>query len=243
MKTILAEAKRILRGEHKINPGSIQRSEIRALLGKDNPIILEIGSHNGGHTQWFLDLFPTCKVFCFEPDPRARRQFKEQIVDDRVQLFDVAISDTDGVTDFYMSGGLPTADWRTEMPDGWDASGSIRRPKNHLKSAPWCTFNDKIKVVTKRLDTWCKDAGIESVDFIWADVQGAEVDLINGGTKTLSRTRYFFTEYSNHELYEGQINLRTLLKLVPDFEVIQRYREDVLLRNKLIAPALRRTAA
>ncbi|MEN9248224.1 MAG: hypothetical protein Q6L50_08560 [Gloeomargarita sp. GMQP_bins_120] len=37
-------------------------------------------------------------------------------------------------------------------------------------------------------------------DFIWADVQGAEVDLIQGGLQALANTRYFYTEYANTEL-------------------------------------------
>jgi hypothetical protein len=49
---------------------------------------------------------------------------------------------------------------------------------------------------------------ISFIDFIWADVQGAEEDLILGGLDTLrKRTKYLFTEYNNSEMYEGQINL------------------------------------
>ena len=58
-------------------------------------------------------------------------------------------------------------------------------------------------------------------------------DLIRGGPETLQRTRYFFTEYNNNELYEGQVNLKTLLRELPDFEVLARYMDDVFLRNKM----------
>lgn len=87
-------------------------------------------------------------------------------------------------------------------------------------------------VSTRRLDTWAADEGVDSVDFIWADVQGAEIDLINGGRVTLSNTRYLYTEYSNRELYEGQVGLKTLLKSLPEFEVVHRFAHDVLLRNR-----------
>ena len=42
-----------------------------------------------------------------------------------------------------------------------------------------------------------------AIDLIWADVQGAEADLIEGGTEALRRTRYFYTEYNNQELIRG----------------------------------------
>ena len=87
---------------------------------------------------------------------------------------------------------------------------------------------------TRRLDTWAAEQAVDSIDFIWADVQGAEVDLIKGGRATLGKTRYFYTEYSNRELYAGQIDLKTLLKSLPEFEVVHRYETDVLLRNRRI---------
>jgi hypothetical protein len=81
------------------------------------------------------------------------------------------------------------------------------------------------------LDSWVRDESLDAIDLIWADVQGAEVDLIAGGKEALKHTRYFYTEYSNTELYEGQINLRQLMALLPDFHVLRRYEKDVLLKN------------
>lgn len=58
------------------------------------------------------------------------------------------------------------------------------------------------------------------------------MDLIQGGLQALANTRYFYTEYANTELYEGQINLAQLLRLLPDFQLVYRFRGDVLLKNK-----------
>ena len=68
---------------------------------------------------------------------------------------------------------------------------------------------------------------MDAVDFIWADVQGAEADLVLGGRETLKRTRFFYTEYSNRELYEGQADLGQLLAMLPDFELVHRYQGEV----------------
>jgi hypothetical protein len=70
------------------------------------------------------------------------------------------------------------------------------------------------------------------VDFIWADVQGAESDLIEGAPRILAATRYFYTEYSNNEWYEGQITLPGLVQKLPDFELVRRYPMDVLFRSR-----------
>ncbi len=62
----------------------------------------------------------------------------------------------------------------------------------------------------------------------------AENLFIRGGQEALGKTRYLYTEYSNRELYEGQVNLPQLLALLPDYEVVARYPGDVLLRNKTL---------
>lgn len=223
---------RSLRWEPPVTPGEFNFRELPTLLGKDNPIILDIGTNDGGHTREFLNLFKNPKIYAFEPDPRAQGYFRRNVQDDRVKLFELAISSIDGEIEFHMSDGFPSPDWEASLPGGWDRSGSIRNPKAHLDIWPWCTFDESIKVQTTTLDTWCEKEGVESIDLIWADIQGAEVDLIMGGIETLDKTRYLYTEYCNQELYEGQINLRQLLKLLPDFKVVSRFAGDVLLKNK-----------
>jgi hypothetical protein len=69
------------------------------------------------------------------------------------------------------------------------------------------------------------------IDLIWADVQGAEGDLIRGGTRTLASTRFFYTEFDDKELYVGQLTLPTLLGLLPDWAIVSKYHNNVLLRN------------
>lgn len=223
---------RVIRREPKITPGEFDLNSLPELLGKDDPVILDIGCNDGSHTLKFLSLFDRAAVYSFEPDPRAQERFKNKVTDERASLFDVALAAVDGSADFYVSGGYPSKEWEEVMPKGWDMSGSIRKPTEHRQAYPWCTFDQKIEVKTQRLDSWCRAEGVDFIDFVWADVQGAEVDLIDGGQTALRQTRYLYTEYSNRELYEGQVRLKAILKLLPDFEIACRYENDVLLKNK-----------
>ncbi|MDO9530342.1 MAG: FkbM family methyltransferase [Syntrophales bacterium] len=218
-----------LKGEPPVTDSSITKDFIRQLGLTPNPTILDIGCNDGSTTLRFLEIFDSPKIFCFEPDPRAASRFKNKIGNRKeVSFYEYAISDRDGEETFYMSGGQGSK----IMPEGWDYSGSIRKPKNHLIVHPWCKFEKEIIVKTKRLDTWCKEQEIDRIDFIWLDVQGAEIDVIRGGRSSLKNTRYLYTEYSNKELYEGQLSLKQLLKELSEFEVVIRYSDDILLRNK-----------
>ncbi|HKZ40220.1 MAG TPA: FkbM family methyltransferase [Candidatus Hodarchaeales archaeon] len=233
VKRLIKDLMSIIRREPKITYGSISDKSIIALIKKEDPVILDIGCNDGSQTLWFLGLFKKARVYSFEPDPRARERYFAKVKDERAILFDMAISDTNGVRDFYVSSGTPPDE--QESPEksisDWDLSGSIRKPKKHLEINPWCKFDEKIVVNTMTLDSWVKKEGIGMIDFIWADAQGAEADLIAGGKEALRNTRYLYTEYSNTELYEGQVNLNQLLKLLPDFRVVRRYEYDVLLKN------------
>jgi|YNPBryBLVA2012_1023415.scaffolds.fasta_scaffold07070_2 FkbM family methyltransferase len=214
-----------------ITSGTFDLDELVTLLGNDDPVILEIGANDGSHTALFLERFPRAKIYAFEPDPRACEKFQQRLgTDPRVVLEKIAISAIDGEIDFFMSDSRPSE----HIPAHWDMSSSIRKPKKHLEVFPWCTFEQTIKVPTHRLDTWLQRAGIQHIDFIWADVQGAEIDLIQGGKTALAHTRYFYTEYANEELYEGQVCLRDMLRLLPNFQLIYRFSGDVLLKNKCL---------
>lgn len=233
----LNKALSIVRHEPKIEYSKIDKNDFTKLIAKDDPVILDIGSNDGGQTRLFLELFPQARIYSFEPDPRACQRYKNLVNDKRAKLFEVAISDSDGDTEFYVSSGVPSPHLAEKYPQGWDLSGSIKKPKNHKKFHSWCKFDKQIKVKTLKLDTWKRNNKIEIIDFIWADVQGAEVNLIKGAKEALKCTRYFYTEYNNWELYEGQGNLKQLMSLLPDFEVLHRYESDVLFRNKNISMA------
>ncbi len=203
---------------------------IVSLLQKPDPVILDIGCNDGTDTQCFLRLCPEAKLYCFEPDVRAAARFKTNMRPylDKVALFEIAISDRNGKATFHPSNGEGEA-------KEWDLSGSIRRPKKHLVEYDWVRFDQPISVETRRLDDWCGEANLNKIDLIWMDVQGAEADVIAGGKGTFSNTHFIYTEYSDKELYEGQLSLQGILQLLPSFELVTQYPRavygDVLLRN------------
>lgn len=112
---------------------------IAALVGKPDPTILEIGSNDGSDTLALLRAMPQATIYCFEPDARAVARFKGLFGSnlDKVTLFEVAVSHRSGKINFYPSDG-------GDRPEGWDLSGSIRRPKNHLKAYPRIKFENTV---------------------------------------------------------------------------------------------------
>jgi 2-O-methyltransferase len=202
-----------------LSPQPIEiRDWVRQAFGcRGGKIFLEIGSHIGTDTAWMAELCDVT-IHAFEPDPRNQQPARDNVVQHRA-----AIAEHDGRAPFILS----RHGWGQE----WTYSSSLMKPKNHLHHFP-VTFGETIEVETITLDTYCRREGLGIIDFIWADIQGAEGEMIRGGLETLQRTRYLYTEYSDDELYEGQVTLRDILSMLPDFRVLELWPDDVLLENR-----------
>lgn len=223
------------------HPDTLDLGRLRRLLGRRVRTVLEVGANDGGDTLRLHAAFPRARLCAFEPDPRPLAQLRRAVAGTSVEVYPVAVGAHDGAAVFHQSGGYhPDADPHQRHPDddgsGWHMSGSLRAPTGHLTTFPWVTFEREITVDVVRLDTWADAHGVDQVDFIWADVQGAEIDLIEGGPRTLARTRYLYTECYDTPLYEGQIGLDGILARLPGFVVEARFPTDVLLRNTVWPP-------
>jgi 2-O-methyltransferase len=146
----------------------------------------------------------------------------------------MAIGAIDGEAEFHASSGLPPnfpPEERFNYSQGWDQSGSLRPPKTHKIVWPWCKFEKTMIVQVRRLDSWIRENDLHQIDLIWADTQGAEGELIAGAVEALIKTRFFYTEYSNDEWYEGQPNLTQIANMLPNFSIVHRFTMDVLFKN------------
>jgi FkbM family methyltransferase len=199
---------------------------IKSLINKQNPTIFEIGCADGKDTLEFISVFDEkLNIHCFEPEIKNINIVKNTINFKGHRLFEGAISDKDGVVIFNRS--------RTNDPNALSYSGSIKKPKNHLNIWPYIIFDNFTEVKTVTLDTYCKNNNIDFIDFIWADIQGAELDMINGGSSMFNnKVKYLYTEYSNDEIYENQASLNQILSaLGPNWRIAYDFKTDVLLEN------------
>lgn len=209
-----------------INGGRLEHAILPSLLGTDSPIILEIGCNNAVDTLEMARQFISPTVHCFEPDPRAYAAACESTAGwDCVTVHNTAIAACDGQSEFYPSTGAFAG------VSDWTASGSLRRPSAHQLLHPGIRFKKSINVEVRRLDTWVKEHGIELIDFVWMDVQGAEADVIEGALEVLPQIRFVYTEYSDLELYEGQSDLKSIAAMLSGFRIRRRYIHDVLFEN------------
>jgi 2-O-methyltransferase len=161
------------------------------LLPRD-PIIVEAGSHFGEDTLWLGRFWPEGNVHAFEPSPELfALTVKHTSWIRNVHRYPFALSDTVGAIELYVSSGASTS------------SSSILPPKEHLIEHPTVKFEKKITVPTITLELWAQQYGIPRVDFVWLDVQGAELQALKGMGKLIETTRVLHLEVSMRETYAG----------------------------------------
>lgn len=197
-----------------------------------NPkLFIEIGVHFGEDTRKFRQMLPSARIVGFEPDPRNIAIIRKTGIDRICEFYPVALSDKTEVRPFYMSSGKATHDTdRQHLENDWSSSSSLKRPTGHLDLHKWITFPQTTQVQCIRLDD-VESIKNETVDFIWADVQGAEDIVFSGAKDVLSRTRYVYTEYATG-LYEGQLGRDELLRMFgPAWSVVYDFGGDILLQQ------------
>lgn len=200
----------------------LSKRAIRRLVNRKDAVIVEIGAADGLDSLEFLELFgdPQFKLICIEPESKNIVQFLQHIHDNRATFIQAAISDSDGIGVLNLSS---TA-----------YSSSLKTPnlEEIQKRWPEISFNKTQQVATRSLDSLVQELNLELIDFIWADVQGAEDLLIQGATEALKKTRFLYTEYGGESLYSNDLSLKQLQELLGDsWDLLFDYKTDALFMN------------
>ena len=199
---------------------------VKALLkGIQDPVVVELGAYDGSDTRWLRESCEGSAPYYIAVEPDARH-FPGLLTIPGIRAVQVAIASYTGMAPWYASSD--------DLGTG-DASSSIRPPKEHLITAPQLRFTLTGDVPCLTLDDLATREGIERIDVLWADIQGAEKDMVQGGKNILRRTEWVLVESCFQELYEGQAVRREFLEMVaPDFELIAELPDEtVLLKHKV----------
>jgi len=192
-----------------INSPLVIEYELKHLFGlKDALTIFDIGSCEGEDSIKYSRLFPNAKIYAVEALPNNLILLEENLEKysiSNVEIIPFAFSDEIGLCDFYVSSGQ--VDGRSENQD-WDygnKSSSLLPPSKYLKEEiPWLNFSNTISVESRTLIDVCIEKGIDSIDFIHMDVQGAELKVLKGAKELIKNIKAIWLEVEAIELYKDQ---------------------------------------
>lgn len=180
---------------------------LRRLFPKgDARVIFDIGSCEGEDAIRYANLFPAATVYAFEPVPanvRLLRQTIERWAKPSIKVHEVALSDQHGTAELHVSSGRPPQ----APPSDWDygnKSSSLLPPDQHLEVHPWVRFDETITVQTDTIARVLEAEGLDRIDFVHLDVQGAELKVLAGAGPHLERIGAIWLEVEAIPLYADQ---------------------------------------
>lgn len=170
-------------------------------LALDRPprMIFDLGSNVGASVLYFHALFPDAHIYAFEPDPQNLEILRRNVTDigPRVLLFPQAIYHKDKQSlALYRNA---KSHWSTSLVQK-DGAGEL------------------FHVQTVSLDAAMAHAGVQVIDVLKFDIEGAEFDVFRTFSG-LDRVRYLIGEFHPHLCGK---TLEEFLALFPQFALVRK---------------------
>lgn len=157
-------------------------------------VIVEIGASNGRDSLTYCETAPKATVYAFEPLPRSFSALQARTATEpRLVAINAAVSDTEGEADFF----------ETALAD---ASSLAKPVATHSRFDAYMKLTGtKHSVRTATLDAECARRGIERINILKMDCQGAEMMVFRGARSLLERKAIdvIYVEVQFTPLYEN----------------------------------------
>lgn len=190
----------------------------------NNAVIVEIGAHIGTDTLRLCQLLTMPYTYlAIEPDVRNFNRLGPICEKVNAKLLPLAIGAKNDIVSFWFSNGGNEERLFTDC-------NSLKKPIDCPQRPANIEFRQG-SIVCSDLDWIFSIYNLKHIDLIWMDVQGAELEVFAGAKLTLHNTDYIYTECQDGR-YEGQQGLKGILEVLPNWEVVLKNGENVLLKNK-----------
>jgi FkbM family methyltransferase len=189
-----------------------------------NPIILEAGAQFGEDTAWMSQFWPQSTIYAFEPSPESFPSLKEVALNNsNVIATQCALSNLKGEFLFYLAGG----------------ASSLLKPTDSFNNDYFHSdLNNPITVPVTTLDEWAFENNIPYIDFMWLDMEGNELNALQGALNILKNVKLIYTEVNLQRFWENCVMYDELTAWMNDHgfteiwsDIVPHWHGNVLFMN------------
>ena len=158
-------------------------SKVKQMFTNESDIqtIVEIGALDAKDSQYFKEVFPQAKVYAVEALPDNFNNYMKDLKD--ITSINAVVSNIDGEVDFFKKriNGI---------------HGIFNRGDEY--------GTEVIKLKSYRFETLAKKYGIEKIDMLKLDVEGATVEALEGMGELLTEIKIMHLESESYPFFKGQ---------------------------------------
>lgn len=177
-----------------LESGHIDSLELLDIIAREDgapDVIYDVGANIGTWARLAHSQFPKAQIYAFEPLSKhlgRLRQFATET--NRLHIHEVALGASPGMATLHVTNFS-------------DASSLLALGSKG--SEVWGLSEvEQIDVPVERIDDRISALAMAYPDLIKLDVQGFELQVLEGAAKALSRARHILIELSFDDIYEGQ---------------------------------------
>lgn len=201
------DVRRSVRRPGGIFPSDPVAAQRRLLSAAGIPVttVFDVGANLGQTAHRYRRAFPQADIFCFEPFPESIAALsKSHRGDNRVHVVPKAVGREVGRATFHVNAHHAT-------------NSLLPRPTRTRRYFPNAAApRSTIEVEVTDLDTFVRDAAIERVDVLKLDIQGGELQALQGATNLLGagNVSLIYTEIMFVPHYQGGALFHEICRLL-----------------------------
>jgi len=190
-----------------------------------NPLILEVGAFRGQGVLTAAKIWPKSRIIAFEPDPYAYDELTRNIAEARltnIEFHKLAVNTYDGTALFNVCLGP------NNNEPAYGYASSLLPLKKGMEI--FCK-GPQIKVRCANLDSWCKENGIEKIDVLRLEVEGAEYSVLKSSPNTLKNAQIIHVKTYIHPYRLGASNYPALKEFLEKNNFVllaHRYQPEII---------------
>jgi FkbM family methyltransferase len=206
-------------------------------------VVVEIGARDCKETLALHDRYPSSHVYAFECNPHTLDECRRRVSGvANVTLIESAVADEDGPLSFF---AIDTERTVTSQPDGNPGASSLLEASGEYPIETY--IQKKITVTSTRLSTFMTARGLDHIDLIWMDVQGAELQVLKSAGERLRDVGIIHVEVEFFPIYKNQPLFRDVNRYMDakgfrllTFTRMDRYAGDAVFVNTALCGVWRR---
>jgi FkbM family methyltransferase len=183
-----------IKNEKKKDPFCMQKSLIE---GIDKPVVFDVGAYRGEITLKYQKIFPQATIYAFEPFTGSFDKLKNMVSKfENIKIYLLAFSDSQGSKKLTLNPDYSSNSFYEVSEDAkkyFKKQGSV----------------GSVDVETAKIDDFSKKEGIDKINILKLDVEGAEKNVLMGAKEMLNNhaidliysEAIFFPHYKNGVLF------------------------------------------